>query len=542
VKSDLDEVLEALRREYVADGPARLAELRKDLAAFLAGEPDAAESLKSRFHRLAGSGGSYGFDEISVISREIEQWLKESDAVAPTPENAGRLSRAVQRLSAAFDTAALQVTLPDDGAQHGEFGWRARLIGPAGPLMRQMEQLLTLAGYHVVSEAGNEVPASIPLSERPDLLVLLADAAGPDPYAEATTWSTAGPARPRAIVLVDAPEGGDGVRAIAAGIDAVFTPDRVSTELPRYAKTLARIGAPPPRVILLMRDESRARPLVQALEHANLQVSYCAELSAARELLYRESPDLVLVELAQPALDGLAFTRLLRQDPRFALLPIICLAARDSVADRIEAIKAGADHFLPEPVESSLLTHLVLSRAERGRRLREMVHRDGLTGLLNHATLMAELEHTLEYARRHGETFGFIMVDVDHFKRINDQHGHLVGDQVLLHLGRIFHQTVRASDLIGRYGGEEFGIVLRRTDRAGVGVLTQKLRQALAAEPAPIGEGRALPVRVSMGVACYPADGLTAAALAQQADQALYRAKRGGRDRVEFARDNPSRP
>lgn len=541
MKGDVDQVLEALRREYIADGPARLAELRKDLAAFMAGEPDAAESLKSRFHRLAGSGGSYGFDEISVISREIEQWLKASDAVAPTAENTGRLSRAVQRLSAAFDTAALQVTLPDDGPQHGEFGWRARLVGPDAPLLRQMEQLLTLAGYHVVSEAGHQEPAAIPLSERPDLLVLVADAAGPDAYEAATTWSTAGPARPRAIVLVDAPEGGDGVRAMAAGIDAIFTPDRVSTELPRYAKTLARIGAPPPRVILVMRTESRAQPLVQALEHANLQVSYCAELTTARDLLYRESPDLVLVELAPPVVDSLAFTRLLRQDPRFALLPIICLAARDSVVDRIEAIKAGVDHFLAEPVEATLLTHLVLSRAERGRRLREMVHRDGLTGLLNHATLMAELEHTLEYARRHGETFGFIMVDVDHFKRINDQHGHLIGDQVLLHLSRIFHQTVRASDVIGRYGGEEFGVVLRRTDRTGVGILTQKLRQALATEPAPIGEGRTLPVRVSMGVACYPADGLTAAALAQQADQALYRAKRGGRDRVEFARDNPPR-
>jgi diguanylate cyclase (GGDEF)-like protein len=541
MKKDVDQVLEALRREYVADGPARLAELRKDLAAFMAGEADAAESLKARFHRLAGSGGSYGFEEISLISREVEQWLKASAAVPPTPENSGRLSHAVARLSAAFDTAALQVTLPDDGPHHGEFGWRARLVGPAGALQRQVEQLLTLAGYQVFSEAANEDPAGVPLSERPDLLVLLADRAGPDPYVSATSWSTAGPARPRAIVLVDAADGADAVRAMTAGIDAIFTPDRVSGELPRYAKTLARIGAPPPRVILAMRSEPRARPLIQALEQANLQVSYCADLAGARELLYRESPDLILVELAPPVIDGLAFTRLLRQDPRFALLPILCLAAWDSVADRIEAIKAGVDHYLAEPVESSLLAHLVLNRAERGRRIREMVHRDGLTGLLNHATLMAELEHTLEYARRHGETFGFIMVDVDHFKRINDQHGHLIGDQVLLHLSRIFHQTVRASDVIGRYGGEEFGVVLRRTDRAGVTVLTQKLRHALATDPAPIGDGRTLPVRVSMGVACYPADGLTAAALAQQADQALYRAKRGGRDRVEFARDNPPR-
>ena len=536
----IDELLAALRREYVADGPARLAELRKDMAAFLAGEPDAIASLTGRFHRLAGSGGSYGFDDISIISKEIEQWLRREPIVAPSTENRTRLSSAVERLSAAFDTAALELDSIHELPQHGDFGWRARIVGPSGLLQRQVEQILSQAGYIVSNDPGTGEPARVPLSERPDLLVLLADPNGADPYATATAWSGAGAARPRAMMLVDSSGLADPVRAVSAGIDAVLAPDRVAAELPRYAKTLARVGAPPSRVLLAIKDAGLASELTRTLEPANLQVAHYTDMASVHEALLREPPDVVLSELA-PGLDGLALTRLMRQDARFALLPVICLAREDTLTDRIEAIKAGADHLLIHPVEGPLLTHLIVNRAERGRRLREMVHRDGLTGLLNHATLMAELEHTLEYARRHGETFGFVMADVDHFKRINDQYGHLVGDQVLLHLARLLQQTVRASDLIGRYGGEEFGLVLRRTDRAGAGILAGKLRHALVAEPALIGENKQLPVRISMGIACYPADGLTAAALALQAAQALYRAKRGGRDRVEYARDNPPR-
>ena len=115
-----------------------------------------------------------------------------------------------------------------------------------------------------------------------------------------------------------------------------------------------------------------------------------------------------------------------------------------------------------KPVERSHLLQVVLTRTERGRRIRELVHRDGLTGVLNHATLMAELEHAVAFARRHGEPICFLMLDLDHFKRVNDTHGHIVGDQVLMHVARTFRKVIRHSDLLGRYGGEEFGIILRR--------------------------------------------------------------------------------
>jgi diguanylate cyclase (GGDEF)-like protein len=532
----LNDALAELRREYLFDAPGRLAELRKDVAAFRAGEADAAGSLVRRFHRLAGSGGSYGFPEISELAREGERLVSaEGPRAAGIP--AAQLDLLVDRLAETFDAAARELGLPARGPAVTEFGWRALVVGLENPLRQDVTEALTNSGFVVRTDTGAGEPRELKLSERPDLVAVLEEPAGPDPYATATAWSGAGPVRPRSIVLVARSESIDRVRALAAGIDTVVPAERVSVELPKYAKTLARIGSPPPRVLLVENDRGRAETLAQWLEQANARVTLCSDGNAAREAMVREAPDILLMDTRLPGLDGLSLARLVRQDSRFGLTPIVFLTHHDSVADQMEALSAGADHYLTEPVDRELLTHLVVTRAERGRRLREMVHRDGLTGLLNHATLMAELEHAVEYARRHGESFAFMMIDVDHFKRVNDRYGHLAGDQVLLHVARVFQTTARASDLIGRYGGEEFGMILRRTDRTGAGILANKLRTALAEQPAVIGAGEQIPVRVCIGIAAYPDDAVTASDLALLADGALYRAKAGGRDRVEYTRE-----
>ena len=532
----LNDALAELRREYLFDAPGRLAELRKDVAAFRAGETDAVASLVGRFHRLAGSGGSYGFPDIGEIARGGDRWLK-AEQPAPTQVNARRLEELVDRLASAFDAAARELGLPPRGPAVTEFGWRALVIGPEDALRQEVSAALVNTGFLVRTESGAGEPREIKLSERPDLLVVIEHPGGADAFATATAWAGAGPVRPRAIVLVSQRDSADRVRALASGIDTIIPSGRVTVDLPTYAKTLARIGSPPPRVLFVEADPAQTELICGWLEQANAKVTHCADGNAAREAMIKETPDLILMDTRLPGLDGLSLARLVRQDSRFSLTPIVFLTSNDTVSEQIEALSAGADHFLIEPVDRELLTHLVVNRAERGRRLREMVHRDGLTGLLNHATLMAELEHAVEYARRHGETFAFLMIDVDHFKRVNDRYGHLAGDQVLLHVARVFQTTARASDLIGRYGGEEFGMILRRTDRAGAGILAQKLRQALAEQPAVITAGETIPVRVCIGIAAYPDDAGTAGELAQLADAALYRAKAAGRDRIEYTRE-----
>ena len=532
----LNDALADLRREYLFDAPGRLAELRKDMLAFRAGEPDAVGSLIRRFHKLAGSGGSYGFPEISEIARGGEGWLR-TESPSPGEVANVRLEELINRLAAAFDGAARELGLPARSPAVTEFCWRSLVIWRETPLRRVVEEALSGTGFLVRGEDGSGEQHEMKLSERPDLVVVFDDPAGPDGFASATSWSSAGPVRPRSIVLVSGSEAIDRVRAVAAGIDTIIPAERVTVDLAAHGKTLSRIGSPPPRVLLVESDSAQADMITQWLEQVNARVISCRDGTAAREAMNRETPDLILTDTRLPGLDGLSLARLVRQDPRFNLTPIVFLTHQDAVADQIAALAAGADHFLAEPVDRELLTQLVINRSERGRRLREMVHRDGLTGLLNHATLMAELEHAVEYARRHGESFVFLMIDVDHFKRINDRYGHLAGDQVLLHVARVFQDTARASDMIGRYGGEEFGLILRRTDQIGAGVFANKLRSALIERPAAIGAEEAIPVKVCVGIAIYPDDATTAGELAQLADEALYRAKAGGRDRIEFTRE-----
>jgi diguanylate cyclase (GGDEF)-like protein len=529
VSEELEQVLAQLRREYVAESPIRLEELRKDVAAFRTGEPDASRSLMIIFHRLAGSGGSYGFPAISEIGRTMERWLKSDPP--PGPDQAARLDQAVEELAAAFDRAGAEIAgrsaVPPSG-----FRWSAVIFGEPGPLTSQLEEVLRGVGYRVTTSRA-EQQSEMSISDTPDMVIVVGGQEHSDPYATAAALSSRRPLRPRSIVLIEPGGESDRLRAVAAGIDTILPLDRVGHDLPAYAKTLARIGTPPSSVLLLMESEDDVETIGGILERANILVTRCVNPMDAREALVRDLPDLLLLDAHLRGMDGFTLARLVRQDPRFSLLPIVILANDRTSGDQIEALRAGADHILPLPVDQELLLQLVVNRAERGRRVREMVHRDGLTGLLNHATLMAELEHAVEYARRHTEPFAFLMIDVDHFKRINDTHGHLAGDQVLLHLARIFQSTVRASDIIGRYGGEEIGMILRRCQKEGAVVLAGKLREALIGRPATTREGQAIPVRVSIGVACCPADGDGASAIVAAADKALYRAKSSGRDRVE---------
>lgn len=528
MSDELELVLAQLRREYVAESPARLEELRKDIAAFRAGEPDAIKSLIILFHRLAGSGGSYGFPAISEVGRNMERWLKSKPP--PGPDQSAKLDEAVDQLAREFNRAGERLSGETTAVPPSGFRWSALVFGEPGPLTTQLEEVLRGVGYRV--QSSSEDQPELALSDTPDMVIVVA---GPrtDAYAIAAALSSRRPLRPRSIVLVDPGGESDRLRAVAAGIDTILPMDRVGHDLPAYAKTLARIGTPPSSVLLVMENEDDIESIGGVLERANIMVTRCMDPMMAREALVRDLPDLLLLDAHLSGMDGFTLARLVRQDPRFALLPIVFLASDRTTQDQIEALRAGADHILPLPVEGELLLQLVVNRAERGRRVREMVHRDGLTGLLNHATLMAELEHAVEYARRHHEPFSFLMIDVDHFKRINDTHGHLAGDQVLLHLARIFQSTVRASDIIGRYGGEEIGMILRRCQREGALVLAGKLREALIGRPASTREGAEIAVRVSIGIANCPGDGDSASAIVAAADKALYRAKSSGRDRVE---------
>ena len=512
--TDPTDVILGLQREYLAELPDRLAELRADLAALEAGAPEAAGALRTRLHRLAGSGGSYGFPEITAIARELERWI----ASTPSARETARLHGGLDRLEAAVRRTR------GEGAAPAAASWKARVILPNGPERGQLVAALHETGYEVQLGSHKDDPDTLPAAYRPDLVVIGLGAGEGDPSAIAARWTGGRGGRPRAVVLVETLRAVDRLRAGAAGVDAVFQLDRLPEDLPRYARVLARVGAPPSTVLLVEADAARAGALAAALTEANIRVVRTPLAGAVQELLDREVPDLLLLESRLSDGDGFAVVRMVRQDRRYAHMPIVFLGP-DEVADRVEALRAGADDYMVHPVDGTLLLQTVISRAERGRRLREALHRDVLTGLLNHHTLMAELAYAVEYCRRHGEPLSLVVFDLDRFGEVNERFGQMVGDQVLLHVANVFRSNVRASDVIGRYGGEEFAMVLRGGTAEGAAVLAAKLRRVLGEQAASTSEGVIIPLHVSVGWAVYPADGSTAGELAHAAVKALRKEK-----------------
>ena len=514
--SSFDQTMLDLQREYLSGFPERLEELRGDIAAFRALRPEAAASLKTRFHRLAGSGGSYGFPEISVVAREMELWM----AAKPAPGEAPRLDDAVNRLAALFRKAQARMGSPPRGSGPPH---RATVILPPSRDAERLVAAIVAEGYDVRLGRLDENPADVPAGERPDLLVIGTAAGEGDPSAVASAW-TGRVARPRAVVLIETLRAVDRLRAIASGVDAVVVLERMLEDLPRYARTLAQTGAPPSTVLLVEHDADRAADVTRVLEEANIRVVRCALAQAVQELLDREVPDLMLLATRLPDGDGATVARITRDDPRFRMLPIV-FTGPDDVAERVAALQSGAEDYVPSPPIAELLLQTVIVRAERGRRLRELVVRDSLTGLLNHATLLAELEYAVDYGRRHGGSLSLLVFDLDRFHEVNERFGHLVGDQVLRHVANVFRSSVRASDLIGRFGGEEFAMVLRGVGAEGAAVVAGKLRLVLGEQSATTAEGVIIPLHVSVGWACFPASGTSAGELVHSAVRAMQREK-----------------
>ncbi|HET9039219.1 MAG TPA: diguanylate cyclase [Gemmatimonadales bacterium] len=512
----LDDALLQLQHEYLAAFPDRLEELRTDIAAFRALRPEAAAALRMHFHRLAGSGGSYGFPEISTVAREMENWM----ATKPAPGEAPRLDAAVDHLATLFRQAQAKLgsTVRPAGATR-----RATVILPASPDQDRLVAGLRAEGYDVRLAHRRDDPAGLPAGERPDLLVIGAAAGEGDPSAVASTW-TAHALRPRAVVLIETLRAVDRLRAIASGVDAVIPVERMVQDLPRYARALATIGPPPSTVLLVDHDAERAAAKSEWLEQASIRVVRCALAQAVQELLEREVPDLVLLATHLPDGDAATVARIVRDDPRFRMMPIV-FAGHDEVAERVTALQAGADDYLAGPTEPELLLQTVVVRAERGRRLRELLIRDPLTGLLNQVTLLAELDYAVDYGRRHGGPLSLLVFDLDRFHEVNERFGQLVGDQVLRHVANVFRSSVRASDLIGRFGGEEFAMVLRGVPAEGAAVVASKLRRVLGEQSATTAEGIIIPLHVSVGWACFPANGGSAGELVHAAVRAMRREK-----------------
>ena len=289
-------------------------------------------------------------------------------------------------------------------------------------------------------------------------------------------------------------------------------------------------------------DAGAIQPLLGGLAGAQgfPRLTLVPDLKGALSHLKRQLPDLWVITLGSES----DRERLAGHLATLDTPPIVVVLASQGDASLAEGLRSGGVEFITEPeltpVRLRELATRALARrrllddlAETQKRLEELVHRDALTGLYNRRYFETRLELECARAARFGEALTLVLLDVDHFKDVNDTYGHPVGDEVLVQIGKLLLGGVRSIDLVARVGGEEFALLLPNTGETGARGLVQRVIQRVRRHRFGVG-GRALKVTLSAGLAgCPRADGAQPRALYEHADRALYLAKRRGRDRVE---------
>jgi diguanylate cyclase (GGDEF)-like protein len=555
----------ALVDDFVRQLPERYREIRDALlAARTSGRREDFSHVRLLVHKLAGSGATFGFEDLSLKSKALEnifadideqrvtyqniQWddidslmaeiqkectfevgagcedpdlegsheegtleeLKDGDeAYSPVPRALGRMAAPGDQKKIVYLVEHDQTLALDFTDQLGFFGYSVELVHTAEEIRRHLtkfaRQLLIintniLDTYETTSYALRMVKEEY------------------EPYLN--------------IIFVSGKDDFDTrLKAVRAGGDAFFMLPLDISRLIDRIDDLSKVKDNAPYHILIV-DDDREQVAYYALvlQQAGMITSVASDPKTVLSILVEAKPELILMDMYMPGCSGTELASIIRQQEAFVSVPIVFLSYETDREKQLAAIRHGGDDFLTKPIKSDYLIQAVSTKAERNRHLRYFMERDSLTGLLNHTHLKEQLAREVMRADRSGAPVSFAMIDADHFKNVNDTYGHLTGDRVLKSLARLLQERLRRTDIIGRYGGEEFGIILINTKPQNAVMTMNKIRESFSRIRHQV-DDKGFYVSFSCGVASYP--GFTDAGdICAAADQALYEAKESGRNCV----------
>ncbi|MGE6604976.1 diguanylate cyclase [Halomonas sp. NPDC076908] len=547
----LHDKLTQLRERFIEQLPTRLAKTAEQWQqSRLSTEEQSrlAPELHRFFHSLKGTGRSLGFERLAMLADQAEDALTadplREDIDTYLPHLLQQLDHELQQLrsyqgqqKALAAINSFEIITQDEPLRNK----RQRLIYLCDDEPEQVDQLIhhmRCFGHEVVHFIDTDTFFKAVLTRRPDAVIM--DVQFPHGQTAGTETLTSlnkltGQQLP-AIVLSAYGDFHSRLSAVRAGCGGYFTKPVKPLDLMLAIDELTAPTSEEPLRVLIVDDEPEAAAYhALLLEEAGMTARQVHHPAEALTALERFNPDLLLIDVYMPVCSGEELANIIRQQPEHLGLPIIYLSSETDSQKQISAMAAGVEAFITKPVQPNELVSAVRLRAERLRLLRSLMTRDSMTGLYNHSTTTELINKTLFQAHRENTQHAMAMIDIDHFKQVNDTHGHLAGDQVIITLARLLKSRLRLSDIIGRYGGEEFVVLLKSIDADKAAKLIDSLRNDFSQVDFHAGDIR-FRCTFSAGIGGFPEQPSTES-LRLSADQALYRAKRQGRNQVAINRE-----
>jgi diguanylate cyclase (GGDEF)-like protein len=412
------------------------------------------------------------------------------------------------------------------------------LIGEDSHEARELSSQIRQFGYVVFQCGDTDEALSRASEEKPAALVIGVESGekGVRRIETIEARKALDPGMPPIILLASDPEMSTRLAAVKAGATALLARPISLLDLVDTLDPLVVGQENEPFRVLIVDDDPQICKFYEAiLNEAGMETRVCNNPLEAFDILSEFRAELIIMDLYMPQCRGKDLAGVIRQEPTYDSVPIVFLSAEDDLIKQLDVMTIGGDDFLTKPIRPEHLVLAVYTRARRFRSLRSLMLRDSLTGLLNHTTTLEQVESEIARMKREEKPLALAMLDLDHFKRINDTYGHVTGDRVLKTFSSMLRQRLRSSDIIGRTGGEEFTVALPGATQDQAFAIMDDLRDAFA-HVRQEHDGVEFNATFSCGISTFPKHE-SIATLMETADRALYKAKRTGRNRIVIAED-----
>ncbi len=546
ISDELQKHLRKLSEDFAARLAQELPQLSRDGQTLLH-HHESAERLKQvlqlrdQLHKLAGAAGTFGLAKLGQRARELEQqadaWLQALQQGQQSLEDfcAGLAQLAQLQLDSETPDQPATPTKKPKTLTPSASARRIYILEDQAAIGENMRLTLNNFGYHAEHFSRIADLDAAMQGCQPDALIV--DVNLPDEQQTGLEYAAALQKHLEhslpLLVITTHDDFATQLEAVRVGAQGYFVkPVDIPQLENRLERCFAQQQGEPYRVLIIDDDRELACRYSLILRGANMHVEMLHDPAEIFTRMHSFNPEVVLLDVNMPNCTGPELAQIIRFNDDWLRVPIIYLSAETGIAQQMSALIKAGDDFVTKPISDNALVTTVFSRAQRARLLSDALSRDSLTGLLKHADIKDQVGIELERAQRSGKPASVAMLDIDWFKKVNDNYGHAAGDNVIRALANLLRQRLRRIDSLGRYGGEEFLVVLPDCPADQARRVLDEIRQRFA-ELHFIADANEFAVTLSAGIASTENAPANADALLEMADRALYSAKNGGRNRVQ---------